>query len=159
MRRPALYSSSRSGRVPEVSPAADAAPAAPAARTAHRFSASSARLLWAAIALLTLLLALSLALSLRPAPRKLTQADINAAVMKTMETQVMPSEYARAYEKISPSVVRVISYVNKSRLRPDRDMNSGRPGRRAWAPRPGTRTTTTTSSRAWAPAWSSSTRA
>jgi hypothetical protein len=34
--------------------------------------------------------------------RKLTQEDINAAVLKTMETQVMPSEYARAYEQHPP---------------------------------------------------------
>jgi S1-C subfamily serine protease len=37
--------------------------------------------------------------------------------MKTMETQVMPSEYARAYENVRPAVVRVVSYVKKSRLK------------------------------------------
>ena len=133
MRRQALYSSSRSGRVPEASPAADTAPVAPNAglAPASRFSASSPRLLWAAIALLAMLLSLSLALSLRPGQRKLTQEDINAAVMKTMETQVMPSEYARAYDKISPSVVRVISYVKKSRLRDERDVKNAK-----LAPRP-----------------------
>jgi S1-C subfamily serine protease len=46
--------------------------------------------------------------------------------MKTMETQVMPSEYARAYDKISPSVVRVISYVKKSRLKDDKESKSAR---------------------------------
>ena len=51
--------------------------------------------------------------------------------MKTMETQVMPSEYARAYDKISPSVVRVISYVKKSRLRDERDVKNAK-----LAPRP-----------------------
>jgi S1-C subfamily serine protease len=61
--------------------------------------------------------ALVASLVLRPMQRKLTQDDINAAVLKTMETQVMPSEYARAYENIRPSVVRVISYVKKSRLK------------------------------------------
>jgi S1-C subfamily serine protease len=120
MRRPALYSSSRSGRVSQAPPAVDTAPATPAAGRARTFSASSPRLLWAAIALLAMLLAASLALSLRPTQRRLTQEDINAAVMKTMETQVMPSEYARAYDKISPSVVRVISYVKKSRLKEDK---------------------------------------
>jgi len=34
-----------------------------------------------------------------------------------MTTQVMPSEYARAYENVRPSVVRVMSYVKKSRLK------------------------------------------
>jgi S1-C subfamily serine protease len=66
--------------------------------------------------LLAALLALSLALALRPAQRKLTQEDINAAVLKTLETQVLPSEYAKAYENIRPAVVRVVSYVKKSRL-------------------------------------------
>jgi S1-C subfamily serine protease len=132
MRRPALYSSSRpagaaKARVPgqTVPPAADpmpeaAAPAAAAPRRRRFFpavSASSPRLLWAAILLLAL--ALSASLALRPAQRKLTQDDINAAVLKTMETHVMPSEYAKAYENIRPSVVRVISYVKKSRLKED----------------------------------------
>jgi len=38
-------------------------------------------------------------------------------VLKTLETQVLPSEYARAYDNIRPSVVRVVSYVKKSRLK------------------------------------------
>ncbi|MFC5498476.1 S1C family serine protease [Caenimonas terrae] len=133
MRRPALYSSSRSGRVPQAQPATDTAPAAPpagATRTS-RMSASSPRLLWAAILLLAALLALSLSLALRPAQRRLTQDDINAAVLKTMETQVMPSEYARAYDKISPSVVRVVSYVKRSRLKKDEPIKNAR-----LAPRP-----------------------
>ncbi len=124
MRRPALYSSSRSGIAPKAFPA-DTAPAEPPAGPAPTprlsFSASSPRLLWAAIMLLAILLTFSLALSLRPGQRRLTQEDINAAVMKTMETQVMPSDYARAYDKISPSVVRVISYVKKSRLKDDKN--------------------------------------
>jgi S1-C subfamily serine protease len=125
MRRPALYSSSRPGRAAPASGDAQAAPAtgseagaqvAPAPRR-RRFlpNPSSPSLLWAAILLLGIALALSLAL--RPNQRRLTQEDINAAVMKTMETQVMPSEYARAYENIRPSVVRVISYIKKSRLK------------------------------------------
>jgi S1-C subfamily serine protease len=138
MRRPALYSSSRSSGVPPASSAAAAAPALPAAASASGFgssigsssrlslSASSPRLLWAAIALLAALLVFTLALSMRPGQRKLTQEDINAAVMKTMETQVMPSEYARAYDKISPSVVRVISYVRKSRLKDEKDVKNAR---------------------------------
>ncbi len=123
MRRPALYSSSRPARTaapatPDAQ-AASAAPDQPAAQPATRKrrylpAASSPWLLWSAIVLLTAALAASLAL--QPAQRKLTQDDINAAVLKTMETQVMPSEWSRAYENIRPSVVRVVSYVNKSRL-------------------------------------------
>lgn len=127
MRRPALYSSSRPARaaVPNPASAADEGltPAQPAAaaeslpvpRRRWRTAASSPWLLWAAILLLGA--ALVSTQLLRPMQRKLTQDDINAAVMKTMETQVMPSEYARAYENIRPSVVRVVSYVKKSRLK------------------------------------------
>jgi S1-C subfamily serine protease len=130
MRRPALYSSSRSGRPTETKvsaagsepvaagePAGPAppTPAAAAKRRRFSFSASSPHLLWAAILLLGIALATSVAL--RPQVRKLTQDDINAAVLKTMETQVLPSEYQRAYDNIRPSVVRVVSYVKKSRLK------------------------------------------
>ncbi|HMA08545.1 MAG TPA: trypsin-like peptidase domain-containing protein, partial [Ramlibacter sp.] len=66
-------------------------------------------------------LAFSLGLGLHPPQRRLTQEDINAAVLKTLDTQVLPSEYAKAYEKIEPSVVRVISYVKKSRLKDDKE--------------------------------------
>lgn len=131
MRRPALYSSSRPSRVTETKvPAASAEPAAPsdqapavatpaaaAKRRRFSFAASHPGVLWAAILLLAITLGASLAL--RPMQRKLTQDDINAAVLKTMETQVLPSEYARAYEQIRPSVVRVVSYVKKSRLKDD----------------------------------------
>jgi S1-C subfamily serine protease len=67
------------------------------------------------------LLGFSLSLSLQPGQRRLTQADINAAVLKTMQTEVMPSEYARAYENVLPAVVRVVSYVKRSRLKEDPD--------------------------------------
>ena len=61
--------------------------------------------------LLSLLLLISLALALRPAPRRLSQDDINAAVLKTLETSTLPSAVAKAYAAISPSVVRVTGYV------------------------------------------------
>ncbi len=70
-----------------------------------------------AILVLAGLLVFSISLGLRPAQRKLTQDDINAAVLKTLETKTVPSEYAKAYDNIRPSVVRVISYVKKSRLK------------------------------------------
>jgi S1-C subfamily serine protease len=74
------------------------------------FSLSSPRLLWTALAVMALLLVLSLSLALRPQPRKLTQQDINAAVLKTLETAQLPSAVAKAYETIRPSVVRVMGY-------------------------------------------------
>lgn len=129
MRRPALYSSSRPARagagpqVPDAAPAQAAAPEALAAeaaaprppqrgRIARAFS--SPLLLWLAILLLGG--ALAAALSLQPQQRRLTQKDIDAAVLKTLETKQLPSEYARAFDKVAPSVVRVVSYVKKSRL-------------------------------------------
>jgi S1-C subfamily serine protease len=125
MRRPALYSSSRPARSaatdahspPAEDPAATPVPAAPAPSRRRRLAraASHPLLMWAAILLLAAALVATLAI--RPLQRKLTQQDINAAVLKTMETQVLPSEYARAYENIRPSVVRVISYIKKSRLK------------------------------------------
>jgi S1-C subfamily serine protease len=120
MRRPALYSSSRSAGSAKDAPTADApaaAQAAPAARRRRFYHLSSTQLLWAAIVVLAAALAFSFSHGLRTGQRKLTQDDINAAVMKTLETQVLPSEYAKAYENILPSVVRVVSYVKKSRLK------------------------------------------
>ena len=129
MRRPALYSSSRSGRPAENTPPASVPEPAPSSTRASRLrlalAPSSPKLLWAAIVVLAALLAFSLSLGLRPQPRKLTQQDINAAVLKTMETQTLPSEYAKAYDNVRPSVVRVMSYVKKSRLRDERETTPG----------------------------------
>ena len=122
MRRPALYSSSRHARPAASAPLEAAAqPAAaesaggPARKRRLNLSPTNPLLLWSAILLLGV--ALLASVLLHPPQRRLTQEDINAAVMKTMETQVMPSEYARAYDNIRPAVVRVVSYIKKSRLR------------------------------------------
>jgi S1-C subfamily serine protease len=45
--------------------------------------------------------------TLAPEPRRITQKDIDRAVMHTLDTQTLPSEAAKAYEIIWPSVVRV----------------------------------------------------
>ncbi len=123
MRRPALYSSSSHDRrgndapdAPEADPPAQPPPQElplPArtslfSRLAARFPAYNLYLLWSVIALLALLLAISFSLSLHPPGRKLTQHDINAAVLKTLETTTLPSAAAKAYQVISPSVVRVV---------------------------------------------------
>ncbi|MDV7391585.1 hypothetical protein RZS08_09540, partial [Arthrospira platensis SPKY1] len=42
--------------------------------------------------------------------RELTQKDIDAAVLRTLTTQVMPSPAAKAAETVRPAVVRVMSY-------------------------------------------------
>jgi len=45
--------------------------------------------------------------NLHPAPRTLTQDDIDAAVLHTLETQSLPAKAAKAYEAVRESVVRV----------------------------------------------------
>ncbi len=132
MRRPALYSSSRPARTAQSSQPTGAQLNAPGAQASakpriwRRVSPSNPKLLWSAIVLLAAMLALSISLSLRMGQRKLTQEDIDSAVLKTMETQVMPSEYARAYEKIQPSVVRVVSYIKAGRLRAEKEREKER---------------------------------
>ena len=66
-------------------------------------------LLWGFVGVLALLLAASLTLPLQPGARALTQNDINAAVLKTLETTQLPSAAAKAYDVIAPSVVRVVA--------------------------------------------------
>ena len=117
MRRPALYSSSRSQRAAQEPDAPVQQQPAPTAAARRRLDLSSPRVLWSAIFLLAVLLALSVAMTLRPGARSITQDDIDKAVLKTLDTQVLPSEYARAYENVRPSVVRVVSYVKKSRVK------------------------------------------
>ncbi len=45
--------------------------------------------------------------TLAPGPQRLTQLDIDAAVLHTLETSALPSPAARAYEAVRRSVVRV----------------------------------------------------
>ena len=45
--------------------------------------------------------------SMAPAPNRITQKDIDRAVLHTLENQTLPSPAAKAYEAIMPSVVRV----------------------------------------------------
>ena len=119
MRRTALYSSAGPKR---PAPALKAAPQASGRATAaaprwarlaalRRLSPNDPRLLWTAMALLALALAVCVALLLSRAPRVLTQKDITAAVLKTLEENLLPSAAARAYEAILPSVVRVMAYT------------------------------------------------
>lgn len=48
---------------------------------------------------------------LQPAAQKLTQEDIDDAVLNALQTVALPSVTTRAYEQILPSVVRVRSFV------------------------------------------------
>lgn len=119
MRRTALYSSAgpqRPAPAPKAAPQASGRATAAAPRWARlaalrRLSPNDPRLLWTAMALLALALAVCVALLLIRAPRVLTQKDITAAVLKTLEENLLPSAAARAYEAILPSVVRVMAYT------------------------------------------------
>jgi S1-C subfamily serine protease len=63
------------------------------------------RLLFAGIAVAALLAVLFAAAPMPP--RALTQEDIDAAVMRTLENHVLPSRMAKAFDAIRPAVVRV----------------------------------------------------
>ena len=125
MRRPALYSSSSrsSGRssfpagadlaAPEPAdapPAAVAAPQPGATRWQRWVSSPRALSFWAFGLALAALLTLWLPPGNRQPPQRLTQKQLDAAVLKTLETKVMPSEAARAYQAVRGSVVRVRGY-------------------------------------------------
>ena len=125
MRRPALYSSSsrpgadRSNDTPGLAGLGASAtlppPASQHAPPTSRFKrlkgkvrADNLYLLWSVIGLMALMLTISLSLAIKPDARRLTQKDIDSAVLKTLETTVLPSPAVKAYEAISPSVVRVV---------------------------------------------------
>ena len=116
MKRVSLYS--RSARRPERVPAPAAAPVdAPSEgagsspqRTPGRLRRFVKRRSGPLLALAGALFALSLVAvhgAMTPGSRTLTQRDIDAAVLRTLETKPMPSRAAGAYELIKNSVVRV----------------------------------------------------
>lgn len=114
MKKVALYSSShRSRKAPpadaEAQAAADAAPAAqPPPGPLRRFRQRHERpLLVVAGALFAAGLVLTYAKT-RPAATELTQKDIDAAVLHTLENNPLPAMAAKAFAAIEPSVVRVI---------------------------------------------------
>jgi S1-C subfamily serine protease len=106
MRKVALYS-----RSPRVAPpaAAPVPPAPPAPRRRWREALADGRhpLLQVAAGGAFALLAVFLHSALHPGPRALTQDDIDAAVLHTLETQPLPAKAAKAYEAVRESVVRV----------------------------------------------------
>ncbi|MCD6664963.1 MAG: trypsin-like peptidase domain-containing protein [Hydrogenophaga sp.] len=121
MRKPALYSRTpRTGPltgVPVVrdEPARPEATGAPSTRSAWRQrmgrAAIDPRVMWASLLLLSVALGVSLWQGREGAGQALTQKDIDAAVLRTLTTQVLPSPAARAAEKVRPSVVRVEAFV------------------------------------------------
>ena len=108
MRRSPLYSSSPSRADPVAQAlSADAGPA-PKTKRPRLKAPPLTQLLWLLVGLLSLI-CLSTFIGLTVLmPPALTQKDIDAAVLKTLETVPLPSKAAKAYEAIRPSVVRVL---------------------------------------------------
>ncbi len=131
MRKSAVYSSSsRRDFAPESAAPTTTALATPAvpsrvSRLAKAFSVHQLSILWSVVGLLALLLGVSLFTSQGPGGRKLTQADINAAVLKTLENQTLPSAAAKAYDLIRPSVVRVSGLSKGKDNQPDASRSVG----------------------------------
>ena len=125
MRKPALYSRTARAR-PGVADARDPAHAE-AAEQAHQAAVAEAPgrwkrwraaltrsavnpgVMWAALAVLSGLLLASHWQQGSNATAALTQKDIDAAVLRTLSAQTLPSPAARAAEAIRPSVVQVVS--------------------------------------------------
>jgi S1-C subfamily serine protease len=104
----------------------DSHPAHTASRRASPITQRLQRLpLWAALLLCALLTAtLTWALTRQVgAPQRLTQDDINAAVLHTLNTQELPSRAARAAQLIAPSVVRVHTQ-DEDKKNPQGDMQN-----------------------------------
>lgn len=138
MKRVALYSRSRpvaAAAVPPSPPPGDGpveAPqsrvaAAPASRPAawRRFLARHDRPLLLLAGALLMGLAMLAAQRAGPPPLALKQADIDKAVLHTLNTKVLPSPAARAAEKIRPAVVRVRGVAPGERGDPDLDEGVG----------------------------------
>jgi len=109
MKRVALYSSSTRSRSPlrpsGISPPGQAKGTRPL--LLRNLIQRHDRTSWVFLGgLLALLLVWGYA-SMAPTQRRITQKDVERAVVHTLETQALPSPAARAYEIIKPSVVRV----------------------------------------------------
>ncbi|MGQ0525613.1 MAG: S1C family serine protease [Betaproteobacteria bacterium] len=140
MRRQVLYSGStrtsvaETARTPLATDAPDpAAPALPATARARLRAALSRHAGLAAFIAGVVLAALIGAAGIWSQPRLqgLTQKDIDAAVLRTMENRTLPSRAAKAAEMVRPSIVRVRGF-NKpdpkmaSKAKPKRP--AGKPG-------------------------------
>lgn len=114
-RRP-LYSSAPAESAQPVRPAL----VEPAQTRHHRFQKArgwlAAHSVWMAVLLLALVCAALVWQITQRSPRVFTQKDIDAAVLQTLQKNVLPSQAAAAYENVRPSIVRVVSFVKKSRL-------------------------------------------
>jgi S1-C subfamily serine protease len=91
-------------------PSPEAAPPPGKPRRFARLRALAARgerPLLVALGIAAALGGMALQKGMSPTQRALTQEDIDAAVLRTMETQPLPSQATKAWEIVRPSVVRV----------------------------------------------------
>jgi S1-C subfamily serine protease len=115
MKRVSLYSTSSrartpASRAPRAETAAEAAAPEPATPKRHRIRAIVHRIPFALAIALGAIIAWALVYvqsTFGPQPRKLTQKDIDAAVLRTLETKPLPSRAAQAYDLVKGAVVRV----------------------------------------------------
>ena len=63
--------------------------------------------------------------SMTPPPRQLTQKDIDAAVLRTLETKPLPSRAAQAYDAMKGSVVRVRGLGSEEEADKDEERSVG----------------------------------
>jgi S1-C subfamily serine protease len=122
MRRPGVYSHSPRTLPPAADEAAEraGAPASPEAvgagpalqaAPAKKTGWQPGRRSFAMLVVLSAALVTGAALWVpRPGAKALTQKDIDAAVLRTLQTNTQPSPAAKAADIIRPSVVRVVSY-------------------------------------------------
>jgi serine protease DegQ len=124
---------------PAETPATGAAQATPAAAPSpsrpRAFLARHERpLLFAAGGAIVLAVAVGQAL-LRPPGRALTQQDIDAAVLHTLENKLLPERAAKAAEVVRPSVVRVRGFADpatfKGKPKSKRPPRPDAPGKQA----------------------------
>jgi len=108
MNKVTLYSKSRRPPAAETPEAAPPTPVRTARAASLRgFLSRHERILLVGIAVLLSVGAFLAYNSMKPPPRQLTQKDVDAAVLHTLDTNVLPSRAAKAYEIVQRSVVRV----------------------------------------------------
>jgi S1-C subfamily serine protease len=121
MKKVTLYSSSRSSvsehrtdsappnpsAIVNPAPAPAQTPSAPQRSRWRGFCLRYERPLWVATAVALALLVVVTNAWISPSTRQISQDDIDAAVLHTLETGALPSPAAKAYEVIRPSIVRV----------------------------------------------------
>jgi S1-C subfamily serine protease len=141
MKRVTLYSSSRpsiTGRATSSNPVKPIQSPVPQSKTSSSqvstgvprspwrsfYARHEQRLLWlAAGGLITILLVFTYAAMTRP--REITQEDIRAAVLHTLETNTLPSPAAKAYELVRQSIVRVNGWGVDDEADEDTDKSVG----------------------------------